>query len=293
MLRDNRNRIIAAAVLVAISIWLSVAFSGPQALEVTFFDVGDGLCVFVYTPSGRSILVDCGSSSWRDNSDIGRRLVAPYIQSRGLDSIDVAVLTHPHADHMSGYPGLLDLKPARLILECGADYDSPEHVEFKKAAKRSNAKRNVARRGQVIDMGDGVRADILHPAGVHYLDLNDNSIVIRLIYKNVNILLAADASKDAEEEILEFGVDVHAQVLQVGHHGSRTATTPKWLAAVNPKIAVISCSKRSRHNFPSRKVTQRLDSFGVRTCTTAKCGAITISTDGDTIKVRTRRNSFR
>ncbi len=292
MLNNNRNRIIAAAALIAIAVWLSLAFSAPRPLEVTFFDVGDGLCVFVYTPSGRCMIIDCGSSSWRDNSVVGKKVVMPYIQSLGLDSIDVAILSHPHADHASGFPALLKHKPARLVIECGADYDSPEHEAFESAVKKCRADRKIGYRGQVLELGDGIRAEILHPRqDAKYEDLNDNSIVIRLIYKQFSALLTADATQIAEDEILDAGVDVKAQVIQVGHHGSQSATSPRWLASVQPSIAVISCSKHSRYSFPSKTVTQRLSSFGIKTYSTAKCGSVTISTDGNKINVHTRKYS--
>lgn len=292
MPRDRRTQLVAAAGLVAVVVWLSVAFSGPRPLEVTFFDVGDGLCMFVHTPSGKTMMVDCGSSSWRDNASVGRKLVVPYLQSLGLDGIDVAVLTHPHADHASGFPGLLKMEPARLVLECGANYNSPEHKAFLKAVKASPARYRIARRGQVLDMGDGVTARILDPApNVEYPNLNDDSIVMKITYKRVAVLLDADAGKAAERDMLDSGADVRAQVLQVGHHGSRDATSPAWLSAVQPRIAIISCARYSHYGFPSREVLGRLDSLGTRTYSTGRCGAVTVSTDGDSIDVRTVRNA--
>ena len=291
MPRDSRTRILVIAGLIAIAVWLSVAFSGPRPLEVTFFDVGDGLCAFVRSPSGKTLIVDCGSSSWRDNTSVGRKLVVPYLQSLGLDGIDAAVLTHPHADHASGFPGLLKMKPARLVLECGARYPSPEHKAFIKAIKASHARYRIARRGQVLDMGDGVKARILDPSpDIDYANLNDDSIVMRITYKHVAVLLAADAGRAAELDIIDSGADVRAQVLQVGHHGSRDATSPEWLSAVQPRIAVISCARRSRYGFPSRQVLDRLSSCGARTYPTGRYGAVTISTDGDSISVRTLQN---
>lgn len=290
MLRDSRNRIIAVAAVVAVAVWLSLAFSSQQLLEITFFDVGDGLCLLIYTPSGKSMVMDCGTQGRRGDFSVGQRIVAPYIQSLGLDSIDVAVLSHPHADHMNGFPGLLKSKPARLVLECGADYASAEHEEFVKAVKACKAKRRIVRRGQVLDMGDGVRAEILNPSPkIRYSDLNDNSIVMRVVYKKVMVMLTADAGEFAEKDMLDSGVNVKAQVLQVGHHGSKTATSPRWLAEVDPSVAVISCAKNSRYKFPAKKITERLDAYKVHTYVTGRCGAVTVSTDGSGFKVRTLR----
>ena len=291
MPRDRRTQFLSIAALIGVLAWLSVLFSGPRPLEVTFFDVGDGLCAVVRSPSGHTLVMDCGTSGRRDNTYIGRKLVAPYLQSLGLDGVDVAVLTHPHADHASGFAGLLKMEPAALVLECGAKYGNPEHKAFLKAVRACGARYRIARRGQVVDMGDGVTARILDPSpDVKYTNLNDNSIVMRVTYKRVAILLAADATEAAERDMLDSGINLRAQVLQVGHHGSRDATSPQWLAAVQPRIAIISCARRSHYGFPSRQVLDRLASINARTYSTGQYGAVTISTDGDAIDVRTVRN---
>ena len=236
--------------------------------------------------------MDCGTSSWRDDSAVGSKLAGPYLQRLGLDSIDVAVLSHPHSDHDSGFAGLLKLEPADLVLDCGAKCKSPEYIAFMKAVRANRARFRIARRGMVIDMRDGVQAQVLDPSpNVRYTNLNDRSIVLRIIYKRVAILLAADASEPAEQDMLRAGLNVRAQVLQVAHHGSREATSAPWLAAVRPRIAIISCARRSRYAFPSRLTLDRLASCGARTYATSQYGAVTITTDGETIRVETVRDS--
>ncbi len=276
---------------VAAGLWLSVLLGAPHNLQVTFLDVGDGLCTVVRTPAGHTLLMDCGTSSWGDhNAEVGSKLVAPYLQRLGLDSIDVAVLSHPHLDHDVGFPGLFKSEPAELVLDCGAKCRAPEYRAFTGAVKDSRARFRVARRGQMIDMGDGVRARVLNPVSdVRYPNLNDRSIVLRLTYKKVAILLTADASDAAEQDMIKAGLNVRAQVLQVGHHGSRQATSSEWLGAVRPQIAVISCARRSQYHFPSHLTLDRLRTSGARTYITGQCGAVTITTDGETIRVDTVR----
>jgi competence protein ComEC len=290
--RDNRVRIIGVVGLVAVALWLSVMLNAPRNLQITFLDVGDGLCAVVRTPGGHTLLMDCGTSSWGDhNAEVGSKLVAPYLQRLGLNSIDVAILSHPHADHDCGFAGLFKAEPAELVLDCGARCRQPEYKAFVKAVKDTHARFRVARRGQEIDMGDGVRARILNPLpDVRYPNLNDRSIVLRVTYKKVAVLLTADASDEAEQEMLRAGLNVRAQVLQVGHHGSRQASSSQWLAAVRPQIAVISCARRSQYHFPSRLVLDRLRGCGARTYTTGQSGAVTITTDGEAIRVDTVRN---
>ena len=254
---------------------------------MTFLDVGDGLCAILRTPSGRTMVMDCGTSSWRNGSSVGRTLAAPYLQSMGLDSVDVIALSHPHADHECGLPSLMKLEPPRMVLDIHARLGSREYREFRSAVRACHANYRIARRGQVLDLGDGVKAQILNPSAGSEADLNDESMVLRVTYKRAAILLAADAGEVAENDILNSGADVRAQVLQVGHHGSNSATSARWLSEVRPKIAVISCSRFSHYHFPSRHVLGRLASCGARTYVTGRCGAVTISTDGERIRVGT------
>lgn len=291
MLRDKRTQVLAVAILIAIAAWTGVLLPARRSLEITFLDVGDGLCTIMRTPSGRTLVMDCGTSSWRDSASIGRKLAVPYLQSLGLDAVDVVVLSHPHSDHDSGLPGLMKLEPARLVLDIGAKRGAPEYKAFLATVRSSHARYRKARRGQVLDLGDGVRAEILNPSpDADFADLNNESMVLRVTYRHAAILLAADAGEAAERAILDSGANVRAQVLQVGHHGSKSATSPQWLAAVRPRIAIISCARYSHYGFPSRQTTTRLSSCGARTYVTGRCGAVTVVTDGSSISVDTFRS---
>ena len=290
MLANRQKLILGLAVLVAVAIWLTVALHGERPLEVTFLDVGEGLCIVVRSPSGTTLVMDCGTATWRKSETIGEKLVAPYLQSMGVDTIDVAVLSHPHADHVSGYAGLLRLKPAKLVLDTGARHGSPYYHRFLEAVKESGAKYRIAKRGQSIDLGGGVTAEVLNPDPAReYIDLNNNSIVLRIVYKNATFLLAADAEAEAERDMLASCGRLRSQVLQVGHHGSERASTPEWLYAVRPEIAVISCARQSRYGHPSEEVIDRLNSLRSRVYTTGEHGAVTITTDGETVSVCTHR----
>lgn len=291
MLRDRRLLLVSAAAIVAVFVWVAALLPGRPVMRVTFFDVGDGACTLIQTPAGKTLVVDCGTSSWRDPSAVGEKLLAPYLRSRGLDQIDVLVLTHPHADHISGVPGLLKHAPAKLVVVNGDKEHSPEYFRCRRALKSYRPRHRMLRRGQRIDMGDGVVAEVISPADSPFVDPNDRSIVLKIRFGHVAVLLSSDAGEEAEAEIIASGADLRAQVLQVGHHGSRRSTTPQWLAAVSPSIAVISCSGRSRYGFPSRRVLERLASFGVRTYATGRAGAVTVVTDGSSVRVDPFRSS--
>ncbi|MCE5323288.1 MBL fold metallo-hydrolase [bacterium] len=288
MRTDRRLLVIAAAALAAIGIWTSALLPGGKTLDLTVMDVGEGLCVVMRTPSNRVMVMDCGTSSWRKNDTVGESVVVPYLHRMGKNTIDLAVLSHPHSDHVSGYAGLLEAVPAKVVMDIEARHASPLYKRFIKRVKLSNATYRIAKRGQNIEMGDGVSIHVLSPnPKMHYSDLNNNSIVLRIVYGKTAILLAADAEDEAEQDILESGIPVRAQVLQVGHHGAKAASSTQWLNAVRPAIAIISCGRHNNYGHPSSEAVERLESSGARVYRTDRCGAVTITSDGRTIRAKT------
>ncbi len=292
MLRDRKWLIPGAAAVVCLFIWVPVLLSHPNTLELTYLDVGEGLCGVMKTPSGRIVVLDCGTSSWSDSASVGEKLVAPYLQRLGADTIDLAVLSHPHADHVCGFPSLFAVKPPKVVLDIGARHDSPEYEEFLRAVRESKARYRIAHSGQSIDLGDGIRAEVLSPdTGFAYTDLNERSTVMRVTFRKAVFLLCADAGAEAESRLLKSGAAVRAQVMQVGHHGSDTASTAEWLAAVRPAVAIISCGRGGQSGHPSRQVLDRLRGAGARVYRTDLNGAVSVITDGRTIRIRTHRRS--
>ena len=109
--RDKRYLVIAAAVVLVVAVWAGALFPSQRVLTATFLDVGQGLCAVNQTPSNKVMVMDCGTSTLRHPEDVGKTVVVPYLQSQGIDNIDIAVLSHPHSDHVSGFAGLLEAKP--------------------------------------------------------------------------------------------------------------------------------------------------------------------------------------
>jgi len=285
--RDRRVLVLVAVSVATAAIWAYALLPGARQLELTILDVGEGLSMVLRTPSGRTMVVDCGTSSWRDDESVGTKLVAPYLQSLGVDTIDVAVLTHPHADHLVGYAGLLAAKPAKLVLDIGQKSRSPYYKRFLRAVKACGARYRIARRGQSLDMGDGIVVHVLNPDPARrYENLNDKSIAMRVVFKQVAFLLAGDTQETAESYMLRSRMPLRSDVLQVGHHGSDGGTTSEWIAAVRPRVAVVSCGRRNEYGHPSRDVVRRLTASGARVFRTDKDGAVCVTTDGREIRVR-------
>ena len=294
MLKNKSRLFVFAIALVAIFLWASALLPGHKTLNVTFLDVGEGLCVVVQTPSGKIVAMDCGTSGRRDNTSIGQNLTARYLQQLGADSIDVAILSHPHADHISGYATLLDAKPAKMVLDIGVHDRTPYYKAFLRSVRKCRAHYRIAKRGQSIDMGDGVILQILSPSpDVTYSNLNERSMVTRIVFKHTSILLTGDADREAEEDLLKSGNSLCAQVLQVGHHGSETSTSTQWLASVRPQVAIISCGRRNRYRHPSPSTLMRLNSSGCKVYRTDRNGAVVVTTDGSTISIRSFRQNTR
>jgi competence protein ComEC len=286
MLKDRRLTAIVVATLLAVTVWAQALLPHSGNLEITMMDVGEGLCIVVRSPDRHILVMDCGTCSWRNNSAVGTSVVVPYLRSLGADHIDIAVLSHPHADHMSGFRGLLKQIPARLVLDSSEGH-TKSHNAFLSHVRRSGAEYRIARRGQAIELGGGAVAQVLSPAqGKDHQDLNDASIVLRLVYKDTSVLLQGDAAEDAEHEILESRAGVRSNVLQVGHHGSRKSTSPRWLGAVKPQVAIISCGRKNIYGHPSRETLTRLTASGAKIFRTDRQGAISLTSDGRTIRVR-------
>lgn len=285
-MKDRPTISITALAVLTIALCMYALLPTQGQLNVTVMDVGEGLCIVARTPSGKTLVMDCGTCSRRDNQGVGESVVVPYLTKAGMRGIDVVIASHPHEDHISGFPRLFAKLPPRLVLDSGAREDSATYRRFLAAVRRSGARYRIAERGQVLDLGDGVSVQVLSPPPASRdVDPNTHSVVARVIYGRTAFLLAADADDETESEILASGQPLRAQVLQVGHHGSAGASSPKWLAAIHPQIAVISCGRRNPYGHPAPETLARLDSLRTRVYRTDRDGAITFLSDGATITV--------
>ena len=260
-------------------IWYAVFhFEARQNLLVTFFDVGQGDAIFIEVPNGNQILVDGGPGD-RILAKLGNTL--PFWDR----SIDLLILTHPHADHLDGLLEVLKRYDVGMVLEPGVPHSIPEYQEWREVLGRKNVPVVVARVGEGINAGAGVVMDVLAPfddcCAASVKNVHDANVVARLTHGKTLILLTGDAEKMIEYRLFfESPEMIDADILKVGHHGSKTSTTEEFLAAVSPDVAVIQVGRKNRFGHPYQGVLERLAGASAKILRTDRDRDIRIWSDG-------------
>ena len=267
--------VLVLLVLAGLSALVFSVRNEPGKLIVAFLDVGQGDATFITTPSGRQILIDGGP----DRSVL--RELAQHMPWWDR-SIDVIIATHPDADHVSGLIDVLQRYDTSLILEPGVMHDTPQAESLLSLVASEDAERILARRGQYIDFGDGVRLEILFPdRDVTHLETNTASIVSRIAYGEVSVLLTGDAPEAIETYLVSLeGARLGSDILKAGHHGSRTSSSLIFVGYASPQYAVISRGCDNSYGHPHADVLATFARLEVPVLDTCMEGSIIFESDG-------------
>src|SRR5436309_2371275 len=290
----RRRWLIAARVAFVTTVFIATTFRDVVSLDacrcltVHFLDVGQGDAAALRTPNGRWIVIDGGPRT--PERDAGRRVVVPFLRGQGVGRVAVVVATHGDADHLGGLPAVVAAFDPELVLEPGEPLGRPLYLEFLAGVEASGARWHAARAGDRVEV-DGVALEVLSPDSLWLrlpLDVNDHGVVLRVRYGAVRLLFQADAGLPVEGRLA--GRVGRVDLLKVGHHGSRTATSDEWLDELAPREAVISVGRNNHYGHPAPEVLERLARHGITVFRTDRSGTITFSTDGHGERVRSHHD---
>jgi competence protein ComEC len=276
-----------------VSLDADLARRGGGRLEVTVLDVGQGDSLFVAFPDSRTMLVDGGGQPgsevngiYHAGLDVGEAVVSPYLWTRGLKRLDVVALTHAHHDHLDGLRSVLqNFRVGELWV--GGDEETRSFESFLAEARSLGVNIVRKREGEKFDWG-GVSGDFLWPEDLTPVPAasNDDSLVLRLTDNTARFLLPGDIQKKAEEQLVTEHAPLAADFIKVPHHGSKTSSTEAFLAAVAPRIAVVSAGEANPFGHPAQPTLDRHAKWGVRLYRTDRDGGVRALTDGDSLSVQ-------
>lgn len=251
----------------------TIPSSSEEMLFVHFIDVGQADCALIQCGEF-TMLIDGG------NKDDGRKVVA-YLQEQGVEELDVVVSTHPHEDHLGGIPAVLAVFPTKTVYSPTRTYSSNLFDDFLYYVDQQGLELEFPSPGSSFTM-EGVTVTFLGPIK-SYPDVNDTSIVLRIDYGETSFLFTGDAESVSERDMMEAGMNLDADVLKVGHHGSYSSTSYRFLYYVSPAYAVISCGRDNSYGHPHDEPMSRLRQAECVIFRTDEMGTILATSDGKDI----------
>lgn len=247
-----------------------------RILTVSYIDTGQADSILITTPDNKNMLIDAGEGEGYSGA------ILSYLTANNIAELDSVVATHPHSDHINAMDNVINAIPVNHFYMPNALHTTRD---FENMLDALNNVPDViqAKAGMSFKIGSYVKCNILAPISDSYDNLNNYSVVIKLIYGDTAFLFTGDAEAQVESEILANGTDVSADVLKCGHHGSSTSTSEAYLNAVNPSYAIISCGKDNSYGHPHSETLQVLNSKGITVLRTDEMGTITLQSDGSTV----------
>ncbi len=253
--------------------------SGLITTKIHFIDVGQGDAIYIELPNNVDILIDAGDVGYGDT-------VVNYLKSRNVDDIEILIATHPHADHIGGLPAVCAAYDVELVVDSGVEHNTQAFTRYDSGVKSAGGTYQRAA-NQSWTFGS-CKFKVLGPTKTHS-DLNNASVITKLTCPGASFIFTGDAEADGEGAILHKNLD--ANILKVGHHGSRTSTTDAFLARVSPEVAVIMVGADNRYGHPHSETLAKLSAARVKIYRTDLHGTVVISLTNAGYSVTTQRTS--
>lgn len=280
-LKFRKNKIMARKVLIGTFLVFIVVSFIPGNLKIYFIDVGQGDSSLIVTPRNKTILIDGGGSSNSD-FDVGESTLIPYILDRGFTKIDTVIISHFDNDHIGGILTLMEeLKVGKVYISKQIE-NSTNYQKFLEIVNTKKIKVYEVKAGNRICIDKNLYFDVLWPMEKQITTnvLNNNAIVCNLHYRNFSMLFTGDIEEIAEQDILNLYSEnqnlLKADILKVGHHGSKTSSTEKFLNLVKPRTAVIGVGENNNFGHPNESVLERLNNLQCKIYRTDLNGEILI-----------------
>ncbi|QTM98990.1 MBL fold metallo-hydrolase [Sediminibacillus dalangtanensis] len=248
-------------------------------MQVHFIDVGQAdATLFLF--GSYKILLDAGD--W-DNKD-----VVDYLHSQGISQIDIAIGTHPDADHIGQLDKVVSQFEVGEVWMSGNTSTSDTYQRVMEAIDSTQTGYEEPRMGDIFDIGD-LQVEVLYPASISG-ETNQESLAFKMSYGDIDFIFTGDAEKAQEQEMIDSATNLEAEILQLGHHGSNTSTSQAFLEAVSPELSIYSAGNENQYGHPHQEVIDRVRNVGADLYGTDAHGTIMVTTDGSSYQVTTHEN---
>jgi len=256
-----------------------VTAEAVEGLKVHFIDVGQGDAILVQTEDS-NMLIDAGD--WNGDE------VVPYLESQGVKEVDILQGTHEHADHIGQMDKVIENFEVSEVWMPGNTHTSQVYERVLTGIDENDIDYVEPRAGETYDL-DSLEIEILSPSELTG-DYNDDSIVMKTTYDEVSFMFTGDVEQTGEQKMLDNDMDLDANILKAGHHGSSTSNTDGFVKAVSPEVAIMSYGEDNKYNHPNGSVLDRFNKYGIEMYGTQAHGNIVITTDGESFNVQTEKD---
>jgi competence protein ComEC len=287
------GRILFLVLAITLSLYLKQYLAGEEntpdssasnhsgILEVHFIDVGQGDAILI-EEGNHAMLIDAGENNQGS-------VVTEYLNKNHIRKLDYVIGTHPHSDHIGGLDTVLYSFDVDKIILPSVSHSTKSYEDVLDAIEKNEQSITVAKVGDHYSLG-AASFTIIAPNSDSYEELNNYSIVIKLSYKDTSFLLTGDAEKLSEDEMLHKGLDLSADVLKLGHHGSANASSAKYLDAVRPTYGIISVGKDNEYGHPHKSTLSELEARKIKLYRTDEQGSVIFTSDGKHISIYTQKH---